>query len=53
MQLLQCLICEKAQPSIRDHPQDGGPKASVEGPQPFLPGYSDEDMDDAAIPVRE
>lgn len=47
---LQRLVGEEAEAGVGDDPQDGRCEAPVQGFQPFLPGYPDEDVDNAAVP---
>lgn len=53
MQLLQRLVGEEAKPSVRNHPEDGWRKSPVQRLQSFLSGYSDEDMNNVAVPGTE
>lgn len=47
---LQRLVGEEAEASVGDDPQDGGGEAPVQGFQPFLSGYPDENVHNAAVP---
>lgn len=49
MHFLQRLIGEEAEASVGDDAQDGGSEAPVQGFQPLLAGYPDEDVDNAAV----
>lgn len=50
MQFLQRLIGEKAKPGVRNHSKDGWCKSPIQCFQSFLSGYSDEDMNNIAVP---
>lgn len=50
MDFLQRLVGEEAEASVGNDPQDGGGEAPVQGFQPLLSGYPDEDVDNAAVP---
>lgn len=51
--LLQCLVGEEAETSVRHNTQDGGGEASIQRLQPLFSGYPHKHMEDVAVPVRK